>query len=45
MAHLNHAHIEGAWGDRLVECDYEGCHAGQLHCCDGLEINEGTNND
>jgi len=39
---MAHAHIEGANGNRLVPCDYAGCHAGQVHCCDGLEEDEWT---
>mgnify|MGYP005833761607 FL=1 len=23
--------------NQLYPCDYEGCHAGLVHCCDGLE--------
>lgn len=36
MARLTYAHIEGNCGAILVPCDFEGCHSGQIHCCDGL---------
>ena len=42
MNRLDHARVEGAVGSRLVPCDYEGCHAGHTHCCDGLEEDEWT---
>ena len=34
---LEHAHVEGAAANRPVPCDYDGCHAGQVHCCEPTE--------
>jgi DNA-binding transcriptional regulator YdaS (Cro superfamily) len=28
--------------NQLYPCDYAGCHAGQIHCCDGLQEDEWT---
>ena len=28
--------------NQLYPCDYEGCHAGLVHCCDGLEEGDNT---
>ncbi len=36
MYQLAAAHVEGAMALRLVECDYDGCHAGLVHCCDPI---------
>ena len=41
MHQLEHAHVEGALAMRRVECDYDGCTSGIIHCCDGLQ-EEGT---
>ena len=41
MHQLEHAHAEGALAMRRVECDYDGCTNGIIHCCDGLQ-EEGT---
>ena len=32
---MERARVEGANGNRMVPCDFEGCHCGQVHCCDG----------
>jgi hypothetical protein len=37
---VKQSHFQPAQAAQMLPCTYEGCHAGQVHCCDPTEGGE-----